>query len=227
LALILNIETATTACSVSFSDGEKIIGIKEMNNGYSHSENLHVFIAEIMKEKDIFASDIEAVAVSKGPGSYTGLRIGVSAAKGFAYAMSIPLIGINTLESMTKGIILREKADAVYCPMLDARRMEVYCAAYDKQLNEILPTNAKVIDEKTIFDFQSDKPLIFFGDGVAKCASFIKQLPGARIIPDVYPSAQYLALLSAKAFHEKRFEDVAYFEPYYLKDFFTNTPQKE
>ncbi|MFL5752255.1 MAG: tRNA (adenosine(37)-N6)-threonylcarbamoyltransferase complex dimerization subunit type 1 TsaB [Bacteroidia bacterium] len=227
-ALILNIETATTACSVCLAQDDVILTSRELNNGYSHSENLHVFIDEVLKQAGVRPSELNAVAVSKGPGSYTGLRIGVSAAKGLCYSLSIPLIGVNTLQSMSAGMTLRQKSvEALYCPMLDARRMEVYCALYDENLKEVIPTCAKIIDENSILEFSRGKKVFFFGDGAEKCKEFIAVLPDSTLIPDVFPSALQLAKLSFEAFRKKESENVAYFEPYYLKEFLGTKAQNE
>ena len=220
--MILNIETATTACSVCLARGETILAGEEINNGYSHSENLHVFIDKVLKEAGVVPAQLDAVAVSKGPGSYTGLRIGVSTAKGLCYSLKRPLISINTLKSMAAGMLAQQQdKNAVYCAMLDARRMEVYCAAYNDQLKEVMTTTAKIIDEESIHDLSFGKRAFFFGDGAEKCAAFIRNIPDAHIVPGIFPSAHQMAKLSVDAFEKKQYEDVAYFEPYYLKEFFT------
>ena len=152
---ILCIETSTTVCSVCIIADEKIISFREVNNGFSHAENLHGFIEEVLKESNLSFSQLSAVAVSKGPGSYTGLRIGVSAAKGLCYALNIPLISIDTLQSMAWGAAQTKNDTVLFCPMLDARRMEVYCAVYTKNLETVLPVNALVLDEKSIEVFNS------------------------------------------------------------------------
>lgn len=222
--LILNIETATTACSVCLAQGEGILALKEVNNGYSHSENLHVFINEVLKAAGAGPKDLSAVAVGKGPGSYTGLRIGVSAAKGLCYSLRVPLIGISTLQNMALNVSLeQDKKDALYCAMLDARRMEVYCAVYDASLREIMPVNAKIIDEQSILEFSKGKEIFFFGDGAEKCKGLIQQVAGSHFIAGKFPSAAGMVKLSNQAFVDKRFEDMAYFEPFYLKEFFTNS----
>lgn len=216
---ILCIETSTTVCSVCVSDGEKVMALREVNNGYTHAENLHVFIEEILKEARLEWKDVGAVAVSRGPGSYTGLRIGVSAAKGFCYALHIPLISVDTLAAMTSGILSPE--EIYYCPMIDARRMEVYCAVYDKNLAEKLPVQALVLDENSVQQFNLDKPVCFFGEGMPKAKSLLEKNPKAIFKENINPSATYMAKLAFKKFLAKQFEDVALFEPFYLKDFFT------
>lgn len=217
MALILSLETATTACSAALAKDGALLALREVNEGYTHSENLTVFAEQVLKEAGVSFSDLDAIAVSKGPGSYTGLRIGVSAAKGFCFALDKPLIAINTLRAMASGVSISERA--LLCPMIDARRMEVYCAVYDEQGNEIRPVSAEIIDENSFSDILKNNKIIFFGDGAAKCRAKLGQHPNAVFIDNVFPSAAFLAPLAEQKFNEKKFEDVAYFEPYYLKDF--------
>lgn len=223
MALILNIETATTVCSVSLAKDGKLLSLKEQNGDYSHAENLTVFIEAVLKQAKINISQIDAIAVSKGPGSYTGLRIGVSTAKGLCYSLDKPLIAISTLLSITQSIVQSSKfkvegAD-LFCPMLDARRMEVYCSIYDFQGNVVKETAAEIIDEHSFSDILKTNKIVFFGDGSAKCKETFSKNSYAIFIDDVVPSAKDMIALSEKAYNEKQFEDVAYFEPYYLKDF--------
>jgi len=219
---LLCIETATTVCSVCVTADDTILAYKEINNGFSHAENLHVFIQDVLKEANLSVNQINAVAISKGPGSYTGLRIGVSAAKGLCYALQIPLISIDTLQSMAYAIAQTKNEDAFYCPMLDARRMEVYCAVYDKSLETITPVNALVVDEKSIDIFNLNKTVYFFGDGMPKVKQLLQNNNKALFIDDIFPSAKNMATLAFTKNSKKTFEDVAYFEPFYLKEFFTN-----
>lgn len=219
MALLLNIETATTLCSVAVSDGEEILAIKEIDEGYTHAENLHVFIETVLKEAGISPRQLNAVAVGKGPGSYTGLRIGVSAAKGLAYALNIPLIAVNTLETMAYSVAKDVETDALFCPMLDARRMEVYCGVYDNNLKHIKETSAQIVEESNLHYFRFDKPVYFFGDGMPKCKELLNTLPNPVFIEPVKPSAAFLANLASRRYKENNFESVAYFEPFYLKDF--------
>lgn len=221
---ILSIETATTVCSVCVSAGEKVLAFKEVNSGYTHAENLHVFIQEVMKETGLSFSQLDAVAVSKGPGSYTGLRIGVSTAKGLCYGQDIPLIAIDTLESMAFAVASQKKEDALYCPMLDARRMEVYCAVYDQHGKNVIPVNALILDESSIQPFAKDKPVYFFGDGMDKARPLLSTLKGVIFIENVFPSAKNMVTLAAEKFSRKTFENLAHFEPFYLKEFFTKHP---
>ena len=217
---LLSIESATTVCSVCLSADAKVIAKKEINNGFSHAENLHVFISGLLEETGMSLQEIQAIAVSKGPGSYTGLRIGVSTAKGLCYALSKPLISIDTLESMAHQAIEKIGKDQYYCPMLDARRMEVYCAVYNQHLEPVLPVQARVLDAESINIFKLDKPICFFGDGMPKCMSLLEHNPWATFEADINPSSVNMVQIALKKYHEKKFEEVAYFEPFYLKEFY-------
>ena len=217
MALILLIETATKSCSVSLSSENKIIACKEeVNEQYSHAEKLTVFITELFKTQDFTIKDLDAVAVSKGPGSYTGLRISVSTAKGLCYALDIPLISVSTLKAMAFGMAQKEKSD-LYCPMIDARRMEVYNAFYNSTNKEIRGIQADII-EACSYQKELDKKVLFFGDGAEKCKQMI-QHPNARFIDGIFPSSKDMLEIANEKFAEKDFEDVAYFEPFYLKSF--------
>ena len=216
---ILNIETATTVCSVSLSMDGNILGYKEIDNGFTHSENLHLFINELLIDLNVSIKQLSAIAISKGPGSYTGLRIGVSAAKGLAYALNIPLISVYTLKIMAYQVSqLRTEFD-FFCPMIDARRMEVYTCVYDAQLNSKIHTQALIIDSLSIKTFDSFSSICFFGDGMLKCKEVISLLQNAVCIDNINPSSQYMCALSYEKFLKQAFEDIAYFEPFYLKDF--------
>lgn len=219
MALILNIETSTTVCSVSLSNKGELLSFKEINNGYTHAENLHVFIEDVLKEASFKLNQLNAISISKGPGSYTGLRIGVSAAKGLAFSLNIPLIAIDTLEIMTNRAISNKYGTAFYCPLIDARRMEVYTAIYDNNLVQIKNTEALIVDEDSIKQFSEYNKIYFFGDGMEKCRSVLSSLKNSEFIPDVLPSAKAMCDLSYKKYLKNTFEDVAYFEPFYLKDF--------
>jgi tRNA threonylcarbamoyladenosine biosynthesis protein TsaB len=221
---ILCIETSTTVCSVCVTSDEKVLAITEVNNGYTHAENLHTFIQSVLQQAGITASQLSAVAVSKGPGSYTGLRIGVSAAKGLCYALKIPLISIDTLQAMAHKVSAGKKEQALYCPMLDARRMEVYCAVYDEKNEVVVPVNALVLDEKSIGLFDLKKRIYFFGEGMSKAKELLRKIPSAEFIEDIFPSSADLAALSFEKFGREQFEDVATFEPFYLKEFLAKKP---
>ena len=224
MALILNIETATKNCSVSLSENGQTIAVKEINEGrFSHAEKLHPFILQVFKDAGKVFGDINAVAVSKGPGSYTGLRIGVSAAKGLCYALDKPLIAVDTLKILASGIGVSQGSFIV--PMLDARRMEVYSKVFDIQLNTIKDTKALIIDENSFSDLLQKGQVHFLGDGAEKCRELITH-PNAVFHPGIFPSANFMGMLSFEKFKQQRFEDVAYFEPFYLKDFIAGKPKK-
>lgn len=196
-----------------------MIFCRELDSGFTHAENLHIFIEDALKASGITPRDLTAIAVSKGPGSYTGLRIGVSTAKGLAYALNIPLISVDTLRVMSASAKEIVTDSAFYCPMIDARRMEVYTAVYDVQLNQHLPVEALIVDERSIEKFKSYTKIYFFGDGMSKCREILQNLSNAVFIENIVPSAKHMCALSYQKFIGSKFEDVAYFEPFYLKDF--------
>jgi tRNA threonylcarbamoyladenosine biosynthesis protein TsaB len=218
MGIILNLETSSTNCSVCLAKDGVILAMKELNSeNYSHAEKLHVFITDVMKEAALKIQTLEAIAVSKGPGSYTGLRIGVSTAKGLCYALGVPLISISTLKSMAsqlKGI----NKDAVIIPVLDARRMEVYSAVFDNQLKQVRETKAEIIDELSFEKYISSTAVCFLGSGAEKIKGIFKN-NNLTFHLDVVPSSKEMASISYEKFKNKDFENVAYFEPYYLKDF--------
>ena len=217
MALILNIETATKNCSVSLAVNAKIITVKqEMNENYSHAEKLNVFITELFQNNKHSIKDLDAVAVSKGPGSYTGLRIGVSTAKGLCYALGIPFISVSTLKAMAFGMAKKEDSD-LYCPMIDARRMEVYNAFFNAENKEIRGVQADIINEKS-YQKELEKSVLFFGDGAEKCKAIIRH-KNAKFLDGIYPTSKDMLSLVLQKYKNKDFEDVAYFEPFYLKDF--------
>lgn len=227
MALILCIETATTMCSVALGRDGKVIASKELNSGYTHAENLTLFIEEALTQAKIKFSELDAVAVSKGPGSYTGLRIGVSSAKGLCYALEKPLISMSTLYSMftiaQRLQTTNHQLQTLFCPMLDARRMEVYCAVYDENGKEVRPVAAEIIDENSFAELLNEHRMIFFGDGAEKCKAILDHHDNAFFMDDVFPSARAMVALAEEKFSKKEFEDVAYFEPFYLKDFVGTT----
>ena len=228
--MIICLETATNLCSVALCDSAGVISLKENNESKSHASMLTVFIEELLRDQGIRARDLEAVAVSKGPGSYTGLRIGVSVAKGIAYGASIPLIGIETTLSMFRGILQSRNFSGVsdsnllFCPMLDARRMEVYYAIYDSGGNKVKDISAEIVNEKTFVSIPESQKIIFFGDGALKCKKVINR--ENALFVDFVISASYMHKPVLQAFKDKHFEDVANFEPFYLKDFITSKPRK-
>ncbi|MGO2103163.1 MAG: tRNA (adenosine(37)-N6)-threonylcarbamoyltransferase complex dimerization subunit type 1 TsaB [Psychroflexus halocasei] len=218
MAKILCLETATKNCSVSLGDKDLLIDVKELSSqGYSHAEQLHPFVDDILKEAGLSIQDLDAISISKGPGSYTGLRIGVSAAKGFAYAAQLPLISVSTLACLA----LQVKDipdDALIIPMLDARRMEVYTQTFDAQHRELTEIEAKILDETSFKEQLKNQPVYFIGDGVEKFEEICKH-PNAHFIKEKLPSAREQFYIARQKFLSSSFEDVAYFEPFYLKDF--------
>jgi tRNA threonylcarbamoyladenosine biosynthesis protein TsaB len=223
LSIILNIETATKNCSVSIADKGKIIAIKELNNGnYSHAEVLHPFIVDILREANITSDHIDAVAVSKGPGSYTGLRIGVSAAKGLCFAFDKPLISIDTLTSLSYSIAID---NGFIVPMIDARRMEVYAAVFNEKNQLIREIKADIIEESSFSEYLKSSKVYFLGDGAQKCKETILH-ENAIFVDDKFPSAKEMAQLSYDKYKKNDIENVAYFEPFYLKDFIV-IPEKK
>lgn len=220
MSCILHIETSTEVCSVALSQDGINIFAEEDSQGQQHAVKLGVFVDEALSFADSHAIPLDAVAVSCGPGSYTGLRIGVSMAKGICYGRDIPLIGLPTLEVMCVPVLLRYDLpdDALLCPMIDARRMEVYAAVYDRALRPVRPTAADIVDENSYLDFLEKLPVYFFGNGAAKCREKITH-PNAHFIDNIRPQAKMMFPLAEKAVALQDYKDVAYFEPFYLKEF--------
>lgn len=228
MSCILNIETSTNVCSVSLSQDGVCLHEEVDLQGPSHAQVLAGFVKETVSFADSHAIPIDAVAVSKGPGSYTGLRIGVSEAKGIAYGRDAKLLSVPTLKLLTVPVLLGHDEipdDAWLCPMVDARRMEVYCALYDRALREVLPTQALVIDENSFKEELDQHPIYFMGNGADKCAEVI-QHPNAHFIKGIVPRAKNMVPLAEMAMAREEFEDVAYFEPYYLKEFVATKSKK-
>ena len=224
MSTILHIETSTKNCSVSIANCGELISLKEINTGeYSHAEMLHPLINEALLESKLTIKDIEAIAVGKGPGSYTGLRIGVSAAKGLCFANDIPLISINSLEILAQSITIDS---GLIIPMIDARRLEVYAAIYDKNLNAVRETKAEIIDSHSFLDELQNQKVYFLGDGAKKCKEIILH-ENAVFIENVFPSAKKMATISYHKFKNESTEDVAYFEPFYLKNFVATQEKKK
>lgn len=229
--MILCIETATAVCSAALCDGPEVICLRESVAGRTHASLLTVFIEELLKEAGIDAVGLDAVAVSKGPGSFTGLRIGVSAAKGIAFAASIPLIGIETTRAMFHGIRALPEINelttdkTLFCPMLDARRMEVYYSVFDSSGRIIKDISAEVIGEDSFNEYPASARIIFFGDGAMKYKGILKR-PNIVFEENYRISASDMASPSFEALKSRKFEDVAYFEPHYFKEFITTKPVK-
>lgn len=214
---ILHIETSSKNCSVAISDGENLLCLcEEVSDNYKQSESLHSFVEWALEGAEISLKDLDAISLGKGPGSYTGLRIGAASAKGFCYGLKLPLIAVNSLDSMVEEFV--NQGFELIIPLIDARRMEVYTAIFDGKSGEMIsPTEAKILDENS-FSELADKKILFIGDG-AKKAQEILNLPNAEFKSDIYPSAKGLIKKAVEKFNQQDFEDVAYFEPFYLKDF--------
>jgi len=222
VALILSIETSTTNCSVSLSrKGKLLIAKEDYDKNYSHAERLHLYIDDVLKQAQVSVNEIDAVAISKGPGSYTGLRIGVSAAKGLCFALNKPLISIPTLESLAHQVTSN---DGVIVSMLDARRLEVYAAIFDSNYEQIRETKAEVLNELSFSSYLENGKVYFIGNGVEKSKNLIVH-QNALFIDDKLPSANEMGGIAFNKYKISDFEDVAYFEPYYLKDFVALKPK--
>lgn len=228
MSCILNIETSTDVCSVAISDNGQVVFNKEDHSGPNHAVKLGVYVDEALSFIDAHGIPLEAVAVSCGPGSYTGLRIGVSMAKGICYGRDVKLISIPTLELMAVPVLLGEhpaEEDALIVPMLDARRMEVYAKVMDRALKEVRPIQADIVDAETYKEYLDRGTVYFFGNGAEKCMEVINH-PNSRLVKGIEPLAKNMAPLAEKRFVEGKFEDVAYFVPFYLKDFVAKMPKK-
>lgn len=228
MSCILHIDTSTSVCSVAVSQDGTCLFNKEDHRGPNHSITLGIFIDEALALVDSQGIMLDAVSVSGGPGSYTGLRIGVSMAKGICYGRELKLISVPTLELLCVPVLLNHdeiEDNALLCPMLDARRMEVYAALFDRALKPIRETQADVVDENTYKQWLDERPVYFFGNGAAKCMEQINH-PNARLIEDIEPLAKWMLPLAEKRMIQERFEDVAYYTPFYLKDFVAKEAKK-
>lgn len=227
MSCILHIETSTSVCSVAVSEDSHVIFDQEDHSGPNHAERLGSMVDEALSFTDNHAIPFDAVAVSCGPGSYTGLRIGVSMAKGICYGRNLKLIAVPTLELMCVPVLLREMVEdnALLCPMIDARRMEVYAGIYDRALHEVRPVSADVVSEETYKQWLDERPVYFFGNGAAKCMETINH-PNAHLIEGIEPLAKWMQPLAERRLLNEQTEDVAYFEPFYLKDYVAKMPKK-
>lgn len=216
--IILSIETATPVCSVALHIAGNLVANYELHTERSHSDQLTSMIEQICKQSGVRLSDISAVAISKGPGSYTGLRIGVATAKGLCFSLDKPLLAVNTLEAMVWQINTFFGEKTLFCPMIDARRMEVYCLVTDSKGNILEETQAKIIDSQSFENILSTNKVVFFGNGAAKCKSILEH-ENAIFLENVYPTAKTVGLLASQKYPQNIFEDLIYFEPFYLKDF--------
>lgn len=227
MALILGIETATEVCSVSLSLNGLCLAENSIHSGNIHASMLHVLVDKILSQTEKTLTDLQAVAISMGPGSYTGLRVGTASAKGYCYALNIPLIAINSLESLSVGVLDQtdHKENTLLLPMIDARRMEVYTAAFDTNLNEVEKTQAVILDEAYVKHITQNHEVIYFGNGSNKAIELFKDY-AAKHIPEVHLSAKGLCQIAFTKFKKQQFEDLRSFEPFYLKDFVGTTPKK-
>ncbi|NCD68912.1 tRNA (adenosine(37)-N6)-threonylcarbamoyltransferase complex dimerization subunit type 1 TsaB [Mucilaginibacter agri] len=222
MSLILQIETATTVCSVALAQNGELLAVKEVKERNVHAEMITLFIQDVCAMAGKQLKDIDAVAVSKGPGSYTGLRIGVSTAKGICFGLDKPLIAVDTLAAMATGAATfagEYDSNAILCPMIDARRMEVYTAMFTTTGELVRPTAAEIIDDNSFAELPSEQQLVIFGDGAEKCIQALAHRGKLAFLSQFENSASQLTQLAAQKFANKEFEDVAYFEPYYLKEF--------
>jgi len=223
MALILQIETATTSCSVSLAKDGNCLFTREANERNIHAEVITRFITEVFEYLNVDLNSIDAVAVSSGPGSYTGLRIGVSTAKGLCFALNKPLIAVDTLAAMAGGLLLtgnfKELKDRLYCPMIDARRMEVYTALFNNNGINLKPVSAEIIDENSFEQYLKDYKIVFFGDGAEKCKSVLSNKTNVFFVDDFINSASFLTGIAAEKFEKSDFVNLALFEPFYLKEF--------
>ncbi len=224
MPLILSLETASSVCSVAIHAEGALIASSHIFINQSASSKLAVMVDEIIKRCDLTADQLKAVAVSEGPGSYTGLRIGVATAKGLCYTLNIPLIAVNTLECMVRQVAHQFSDEVVLCPMLDARRMEVYCLLANNKCEVLEPTQAKIIDESSFASELAEKKMTFFGNGALKCKQMIRH-PNAVFLDNIVPSAIQIGELAQEKYQADQFENIADFEPFYLKDFLIKKPK--
>lgn len=229
MATILNIETSTNVCSTALTFDGQVLTSREDYSGHNHATLLSGFIKDCMEQAKEKNLKIDAVAVSIGPGSYTGLRIGLSEAKGLAYALDIPLIGVSTLQIMTVAVMFSDFFDenVMFAPMIDARRMEVYTAVYDYALTPLMAPAPLILDESSYHEFLEKGPVIFFGNGAEKARPLLQQNPNANFITEIHPLASNMMALSEKAYMKKDFLDLAYSTPEYLKDFQATVPKSK
>ena len=233
MPVILHIETATSVCSVALSKNGELLSIQDSSIRNAHSTILTTYIEDVLRNSGLGISQIDAVAVSKGPGSYTGLRIGVASAKGLCYSLDRPLISVSTFRAMGEGILqlavgswqLEKRRNLLICPMIDARRMEVFCAVFDSEGKEIRNTQAEIIEEHSFSGFLKENRIVFAGDGSEKCKTVLEKNKNALFLDDFRASAKYMISIAEQKYADTQFENLAYFEPYYLKDFIAGKPK--
>ena len=234
MALILSIETATNICSIALSGDGTVLTAEESSIKNSHSSIITLLIEKVLADTGKDFHEIDAIAVSKGPGSYTGLRVGVATAKGLCYSLEKPLIAVGTLQALSNGMkdgfssnntYIDKNKPVLFCPLIDARRMEVYCAIYDTSGKEIRKPEAEIITENSFAEYLDKNILVFAGDGALKCKPLLEHRPNAIFLNNFNASAKYMAVLAEEKFTKNKFEDLAYFEPFYLKDFVAGKPK--
>ncbi|MEX2234762.1 MAG: tRNA (adenosine(37)-N6)-threonylcarbamoyltransferase complex dimerization subunit type 1 TsaB [Cyclobacteriaceae bacterium] len=218
MPVILSLETSTDVCSVALHDSKTLLSQAEIHQPQSHASRLAPLIDQVVREANINFKDIKAVATTQGPGSYTGLRIGTSTAKGLCYALDVPLLSVGTLELLAFQANVSNTSKDLLCPMIDARRMEVYCLVADAQLKILEPVSAKILDENSFRELLGSNRMLFFGNGSTKCREIIRH-PNASFLDNVYPRASVLGLMAEKKFQTQDFEDLIKFKPFYLKEF--------
>lgn len=218
MPVILSLETSTDVCSVALHDGGELLAAEEIHEPQAHASRLAPLIEKVCRTAGVALRDLQAVAASEGPGSYTGLRIGTSTAKGLCFALDIPLIAVGTLELLAFQGSRENRQGALLCPMIDARRMEVYCLVSDAQLQVIQPPAATVVDEDSFMELLERGPVLFFGNGAEKCRSVVRH-PNAAFVDGIFPSASMLGVLADRKFAQRQFEDLVTFKPFYLKEF--------
>ena len=227
MAYILSIDTATPVCSVALHQSGELVALSELFRDKSHATHLTLMIDEVLQQAGVERSQLQALAVSEGPGSYTGLRIGASTAKGMAFALGLPLIAVPTLDAMAQGLRISQGSGVGLCPMLDARRMEVYCQLYHPEGHLLWETRAQVVETHEPFQAELDQfPILFFGDGAPKLSEVLGQHPNAHVLTGHYPTAKHLGPLAWQKFQAQQFADVAYWEPFYLKEFKAGKPKR-
>lgn len=226
MTYILNIETATQVCSVGLSLNGEMRALRESSEKNIHASMTTIFIEEVLKEEAIRYTDLSAMAVSKGPGSYTGLRIGISVAKGLCYSLDIPLIAVSTLQAMALGATLTvDDHESLFCPMIDARRMEVYAAIFNAENEQVREVKPEIIEKDSFSSYLKDNSVYFFGNGAGKTKALLAHNPNAFYLDDILPSAKFMSPLVHRAYEQKDFADTAYFEPFYLKEFRPGIPR--
>lgn len=227
MPLLLSIETATKVCSVALHEDDRLLASQHLHIDKSHSGLLTVLINDIVRYAGYALSDLSAVAVSEGPGSYTGLRIGASTAKGLGFSLDVPVVTVNTLQAMAKGGLPYAEPGSLMCPMIDARRMEVYYLLMDSNGKVVEEPSPVVVDENSFAQELEERKMYFFGDGAAKCRPLLGKSPNAHFVPGIVPSAVQIGEIGLEKFAANDFADLAYFEPFYLKEFYSPKPKKK